>query len=78
MALEARGSQAADSEERPRKLREAVLTALKRASARFDNSAAARASGATEADEILARRRRLGTATGLKALFDARTHDPDR
>jgi hypothetical protein len=55
-----------------------VLTALNRASARFDNSAAARAAGATEADEILARRRRLGTTTGLKALFDARTHDPDR
>ncbi len=77
MALEARESQAADSEERPRKLPKAVLTALNRASARLDNSAAARAASATEADEILARKRRSRVAFGLKALFDASIHSPD-
>ncbi len=78
MALKARGSQTADSEERPRKLPKAVLTALNRASARFDNSASARAAGATGADEILAGKRRSRVAFGLKALFDASTRAPDK
>ncbi len=77
MALEAHESQAADREERPRKLPKAVLTALNRASVQLDNSAAARAASATEADEILARKRRSRVAFGLKALFDASTHSPD-
>ncbi len=82
MTLEARGSknsdcEASDSEERPRKLPKAVLTALNRASVRLDNSAAARAASATEADEILARKRRSRVAFGLKALFDASTHATD-
>ncbi|MCZ6861221.1 MAG: hypothetical protein O7I42_13265 [Alphaproteobacteria bacterium] len=77
MALEARESQAADSEERPRKLPKVVLTALNRASVRLDNSAAARAASATEADEILTRNRRSRVAFGLKALFDASTHATD-
>ena len=83
MTLEARGSknsdcEAPDSEERPRKLPKAVLAALNRSSARFDNSVSAGVADATEADEVLARRRRLGNASGLKALFEARTHAPDK
>ena len=82
MALEARGSEASDCEasdieERPRKLPKALLTALNRASARLDNGAAARAAGATEADEILARKRRSRVAFGLKALFGASTRAAD-
>jgi len=77
MALESRESQAADNEERPRKLPKAVLTALNRASTRLDNSAAACAASAIDADEILARNRRSRVAFGLKALFDANTHATD-
>ena len=83
MTLEARGSEkfdceASDSEERPRKLPKAVLAALNRSSARFDNSVSAGVADATEVDEVLAKRRRLGNASGLKALFEARTHAPDK
>ncbi len=78
MALDARRYEAADSEERPRKLPKAVLTALNRASARVDNGTAARAVGATEADETLARKRRSRVAFGLKALFGASTCAADK
>jgi len=78
MALDVRRYDAADSEERPQKLPTAVLTALNRASARVDISAVTRTAGATEADEILARKRRSRVAFGLKALFDASTHIPGR
>ena len=78
MALDARGYEAADSEERPKKLSKAVLTALDSASARLDNGTAARDAGATEADEILARKRRSRVAFGLKALFGASTRAPDK
>ena len=78
MAHDARGYEAADREERPRKLPEAVLAALNRSTARVDNSAVTRAAGVPEADEILARKRRSRVAFGLKALFDASTHAPDK
>ncbi len=83
MTLEAHGSEksdceASDSEEQPKKLPKAVLAALNRSSARLDKSVSAGVADATEADEVLARRRRLGNASGLKALFEARTHAPDK
>ena len=77
MALDARGYEAADSEERPKKLPKAVLTALDSASARVAG-ATARVAGATEADEILASKRRSRVAFGLKALFGASTRAPDK